>query len=501
MPETGAASAFADRWLGSAGLRLGLIVFFAALVLASAWWNDRQIRQHAHEMGVLRARLVFNMIQTTRSWIAGHGGAFGAESPELDALMRREGNLRVRLTSLKPINPANVPDAWERNTLNRFEQGEREVVEVHAAEGGRQFHYMAPLIVTQTCLQCHAQQGYRLGDVRGGLSVSQPADYVYGVVAAQRRTNIAIHLGAFLLLAGITWASLGSLRRHVRRVVAERDARQKLAEELADKVRQLESAQNELVQSEKMASLGRMVAGFAHEVNTPVGIGVGAASHALETLTAIDRLLDSDEVSEVELRMQLDTLREANSLTLSNLRRAADMVQSFKRTSVDQTSEQDRDFSLPELIEDVFRGLHNTFKRTGIRLVNRAQDGLNLHGPAGALVQILNNLLLNSYLHAFEEGAHAGEIVLSARRVADGSLHLDYVDDGAGMSAEVAARLFEPFFTTRRGKGGSGLGMYIVYNLVTRLGGGIHCESAPGRGTRFQVSFAPGQFRVVESRP
>lgn len=465
----------------------GVVLLFAIVVALSYFWNANSIERHAHEMGVLRARLVFNMIQTTRSWIAGHGGVFAPDSPELSNLLAREGNLHIHLTSLKPINPANVAAPWEATVLKRFEMGEREVVDANGAT----FRYMGALIVTQTCLQCHAQQGYRLGDIRGGISITQPTDLVNLVVQPQHRTNLIVHVSTFVIITMLLWASLATIRRHVRQLELERDARHRTADMLAAKVEELEAAQNELVQSEKMASLGRMVAGFAHEVNTPVGVAVGAVSHALETLGQTEKLLEFEEVSEESLRAGFATLREASSLALSNLQRAADMVASFKRTSVDQTSDQIREFDVGQLIDDVFRSLHNTFKRTTIALTADCPEKLLINGPAGALVQVLNNLAMNSYLHAFDEGARPGKIHIAVTIETDNRLRIDYRDDGCGMPQETLARLFEPFFTTRRGKGGSGLGMYIVYNLVNQvLHGSIQCESEPGHGLRCTIIFS-----------
>lgn len=471
-----------ERFIKTPLYWVGVVLLFASVVALSYFWNANNIDRHAHEMGVLRARLVFNMIQTTRSWIAGHGGVFAPDSPELSNLLVREGNLHIHLTSLKPINPANAPAAWEAAVLKRFEAGEREHV---TAEGG-QFRFMSALIVTQTCLQCHAQQGYRLGDIRGGISITQPSALVSRVVQPQHQTNLIVHVSTLMIITALLWTSLATIRRHVLQLELERDGRRKTAEMLAAKVGELESAQSELVQSEKMASLGRMVAGFAHEVNTPVGVAVGAVSHALETLTHTENLLDSEE----SLRTGFATLREASSLALSNLHRAADMVASFKRTSVDQTSDQMREFEVAQLIDDVFRSLHNTFKRTAIELGSDCPEKLLINGPAGALVQVLNNLAINSYLHAFEEGARPGKIHITVSIETDNHLRIDYSDDGIGMPQETLARLFEPFFTTRRGKGGSGLGMYIVYNLVTQvLRGSIQCESKPGQGLRCMIIF------------
>ena len=483
-----------ERFIKTPLYWVGVVLLFATVVALSYFWNANNIDRHAHEMGVLRARLVFNMIQTTRSWIAGHGGVFAPDSPELSNLLVREGNLHIHLTSLKPINPANAAEPWEAAVLKRFEAGAREVVDAN----GTTFRYMSALIVTQTCLQCHAQQGYRLGDIRGGISITQPANQVYRVVHPQHRTNLIVHVSTFLIITALLWASLATIRRHVRQLELERDARRKTADILAAKVEELEAAQNELVQSEKMASLGRMVAGFAHEVNTPVGVAVGAVSHALETLEQTENLLDTEEVSEESLRAGFATLREASSLALSNLHRAADMVASFKRTSVDQTSDQMREFEIAQLIDDVFRSMHNTFKRTSIVLTADCPEKLRINGPAGALVQVLNNLAMNSFLHAFDEGALAGNIRIGVALEADNRLRIDYSDDGCGMPQETLARLFEPFFTTRRGKGGSGLGMYIVYNLVTQvLRGSIQCESEPGHGLRCTIIFSIPQGSTI----
>jgi C4-dicarboxylate-specific signal transduction histidine kinase len=168
--------------------------------------------------------------------------------------------------------------------------------------------------------------------------------------------------------------------------------------------------------SEKMASLGRMVAGFAHELNTPVGIAVDAASHVRE------------------------------------------LVRGFKRASIDLGSDACRDFRMAELIEDVLTSLHHAFKRAPVRIEVECEPDLKLHGPAGALEQILTNLLLNSRLHAFDEGRCAGAVRIAAAR-GENQVLLRYEDDGAGMGAAVAARVFEPFFSACHGRGGSGLGL------------------------------------------
>jgi len=277
--------------------------------------------------------------------------------------------------------------------------------------------------------------------------------------------------------------SLSSLNATLEQRVVERTT------ELTEVNARLNEEQGKVLEAEKMASLGRMVAGFAHEVNTPVGVAVGAVSQSRELVAELSSLLDKEEVTEAELRERMSMLDETSSLALANLQRAAGMVQSFKRTAVDQTSERERDYALAEVIEDVQKSLQNAFKTTPIRIEVDCPADLQLHGPAGTLVQLLANLLQNSRMHGFADGTRAGRIYIRAG-VAGDQVFIDYHDDGAGMTADTLAHAFEPFYTTRRGSGGSGLGLYIAYNLVTQgLHGRIRCESTLGQGTRFFIEY------------
>jgi signal transduction histidine kinase len=251
----------------------------------------------------------------------------------------------------------------------------------------------------------------------------------------------------------------------------------------------LQAEQARSLEAEKMASLGRMVAGFAHEVNTPVGIAVGAVSQGREVIRELGACLSQEEVTEEDLRSRLDTLEDVSELALNNLRRTADLVHRFKRTAVDQTSEQMRAYELAEVVEDVMKSLRNEFKNTPIRFEVDCAGCQPLYGPAGTVAQLLVNLMQNSRLHAFAAGTVAGCIRIQARTGQD-TVSICYADDGAGMVAETLAHVFEPFYTTARGQGGSGLGLYIAHNLVTQgLHGSIECHSTLGQGTRFDISF------------
>jgi len=260
------------------------------------------------------------------------------------------------------------------------------------------------------------------------------------------------------------------------------------ANQLASKVNELEKTRDHLIQGEKMASLGRMVAGFAHEVNTPVGIAVGAASQIESTVTTFGQLLKQDEVEEEDLLQELHTLNESTRLILSNLSRAANLIGSFKRSSVDQTSNQTRLFSPAEVTQDVLNALKNKLKRTSISFNVTCDDKLQVKGQPGLLDQLLTNLVLNSFIHAFDNGKTTGLIDIVIE-LDDERLQLCYRDDGAGMSPETLEKIFEPFYTTDR-ISGTGLGLYLCYNIITvELKGNIDCKSQLGQGTQYDIDY------------
>jgi len=485
---------------------VALVLLWAGVMVLALRAHVADLREQSIQVATEGARNVFRMVMLTRSWNEQHGGVYVAAAPvaaappganaETDVeqsqtltrvspahmtrliseLAASDAGAVFHMTSLKPLRPENQADAWERVALQAFEAGAKEVISIEPGPGGADvLRYMAPLPTTTPCLACHAHQGYRLGDIRGGISVTQRYAPIAAPTELSIRQSTLAYAAGFVLVALAGWALLELLRRRWL--------------DLVGKIEELNTTRNDLVQSEKMASLGRMVAGFAHEINTPVGVAVGAVSQHDETLNRIDSLLSSEDVNEETLRSELASLRLGGALALSNLRRAAKLVQSFKRTSIDQSSDTLRDFSMKELIDDVLFTLHNELKRLPITIVVDCPDDLHLQGAPGLLEQVLTNLLINAVQHAFENGQRVGQIEIRAAR--DGAdLHWVFADNGVGMSAEHLARVFEPFYTTRRGQGGSGLSLYICYNLVTtRLDGRIQCTSAPDAGCRFDIRF------------
>lgn len=256
-------------------------------------------------------------------------------------------------------------------------------------------------------------------------------------------------------------------------------------------------AQQTLVETEKLASLGALVAGVAHEVNTPVGITLTTASHLAQATQQIDQQLQQGSIKKSDFQNYLGTARESCDLILSNAERAANLIQSFKQVAVDQTSEARRDFKLDEYLHEIITSLQPKLRRTLIRVNIDCEEGIKMDSYPGALSQVITNLVMNALIHAFDDGV-AGTITIRAHQQDDANVSLTIADNGRGIPSMFLNRIFEPFFTTKRGNGGSGLGLHIVYNIVRQqLWGTIEVKSTLGEGTSFLVVIpnkAPAPF-------
>jgi len=269
--------------------------------------------------------------------------------------------------------------------------------------------------------------------------------------------------------------------------------------ELEQALQRLRDTQAQLVQSEKLASLGALVAGVAHEINTPVGVGVTAASTLAARAAQLRERFKSETLTRSELDRFVAVAEESTRILLANLNRAADLIHSFKQVAVDQSSGERRRFGLKKYLEEVLASLNPQLRRPGHTVSVDCPEGIEVDGYPGALAQIITNFVTNSLLHAYEPGQR-GQIRIQAR-AHDGEIELQYRDDGRGMPPEDLSRIFDPFFTTRRGTGGSGLGMHIVYNLVTQmLGGQISVSSTPGEGVEFRVTFPVSRKETAHDR-
>ncbi len=247
----------------------------------------------------------------------------------------------------------------------------------------------------------------------------------------------------------------------------------------------LDIARRQLVQAEKMASLGGLVAGIAHEINTPIGNGITISTSLTEVVRRFRGGLQDGALKRSRLDSFTDDVDEAARLLTSNLENAAELVQSFKQVAADQASSQRRQFDLHETIEEVVATLRPRFKRTAHTVEIDIHPGIRMDSYPGPLGQVVTNLVTNSLVHAFGQSDH-GHITLTARQRADGRIDMVYRDDGVGIPPAVHHRVFEPFFTTRQGQGGTGLGLHVVYNIVTNvLGGSISLAPGSAAGAVF----------------
>jgi PAS domain S-box-containing protein len=252
-------------------------------------------------------------------------------------------------------------------------------------------------------------------------------------------------------------------------------------------LRNLRETQNSLIEAEKLAALGRLVAGVAHEVNNPVGISLTVAS-SLERKTA----LFAGEVARGNLRRSslnefLENSRDASSQLVANLNRAAELIASFKQVAADRNYSDQRTFDLGDLTEQVVMSLRPGLRKHHLTLTVDCQPNLTMNSYPGPYGQVLTNLFLNAVAHAFPDGK-PGSVDIKVRESGKDNVEIIFSDDGCGMSLDVRRRAFDPFFTTRRDQGGTGLGLHIVYSIVTtRLGGRLDLDSAPGAGTRIQI--------------
>ena len=231
---------------------------------------------------------------------------------------------------------------------------------------------------------------------------------------------------------------------------------------------QLKRTQQTLVESEKMASLGGLVAGVAHEINTPIGISVTAASFLQDEIDHLSEKLQSNTLSRSYVENLINRVGESSRLLNTNLNRAANLISSFKQVAVDQSSESCYSFKLEENINQVITSLKHKLKQARCNVFVDCPKGLSMYSFPGSFIQIYSNLILNSLIHGFEDWEGKREIYINIR-LQDDTLHIGYRDTGKGIPNDIANRIFDPFVTSKRGSGGSGLGTHIVYNIVNQL--------------------------------
>ncbi|MBP7334974.1 MAG: HAMP domain-containing histidine kinase [Niveispirillum sp.] len=335
----------------------------------------------------------------------------------------------------------------------------------------------------------------------GGFLTVITGTYVWQLYSGEAPPDIhsrfAFLLTALLLLV-LANLSSQSARTKTRRMLAQaRDAaiegRRRAEKTLVD----LRDAQAQMILQEKMASLGSMVAGVAHEVNTPVGLAVTGASQLRTETAQILALAAQGQLRRSTFDEYLKLVDELATLIEKNAARAAELIQSFKEVAVDQSSDARRPFDLRSYVGEVLASLSPRIRHAGHKVEMALPEGIEMDGYPGAMAQVVTNLVINSIVHAYPDGRRGGTLRLAARRLDGDMVELAYSDDGKGIPRDLWPRIFEPFFTTKRGMGGSGLGLHLLYNIVTvRMGGTVRVGAAPQGGALFTLTFpriSPGK--------
>lgn len=467
-----------------------------------------------------QAKMLFDQIRITRQWVADHNGLFLVKEPgveenpflpngqiqdeagnwlvkrnpamvtrELSEYASREGMGQFNVTSLNPMNPDNIPDDFERISLEQFNQGAAEAVTIEKAEQARRLRYMAPLEVDARCLECHTGQGYQVGDIRGGMSVSIPIDWAYAEIKQNNRlllniaiaTIIIVALTIYFLFDVLVAKRLKELARQMDQYPERRDFDAGEANEQNDEIgslsgnfrklcNRLEHSQHELnasreqvFQSEKMAALGRLVAGVSHEINNPLG----GMQNCIQTM---QRSMDQPELQTryLELLSQGVDRIKGTVRQLLNIGRKEPLE--LKRGNVD------------EMIRDCVE--LTCVGRRNVELELQLSVGQPLLVGMEALRQVVINLAGNAVQAMGEAG---GKLRVSSA-LNEQHLIISVTDSGPGIDPENLDKIFEPFFTTKEVGEGTGLGLSVSYSLIKQMNGELTARNATEGGALFSIS-------------
>lgn len=502
-------------------LRIKFIFLIGIVVVISYGITFYRTSQFQNELvlsqATRQARMLHKQILMTRQWVADHNGLFFMRQPGVDpnpflkdpemvdtqgtryvkrnpAMVTRElsayadkaGFCGYRVTTLKAINPENAPDPWEKKSLLLFEQGVDEVIEFTQANNHRTLRYIAPLPVEASCLECHDQQGYKIGDIRGGLSVTIPVDWAFESITKNNRlllfiatiTILIVGLSIYLLIDVLVVRRLGILEGAMENYPETKPSKHnlpnggdeigRLAFKFNDFCQRLDTSQTELdasrkqlFQTEKLAALGRLAAGVAHEVNNPLG----------GMLNCVKSMGENPDDKALHRRYL--------ELMDKGLKRIGNIVQQLLNFGRREPL-QYRPACIDELIRESFILLEYGLKKLNVQLDLGIPDSYSI--DSAALQQIIVNITMNA-MQAMPEG---GSFTVTTSVVDDMAV-LAFQDSGPGISEENLPRIFDPFFTTKDVGEGTGLGLAVTYALVQRMNGVILVESSAGHGSCFIV--------------
>jgi len=502
-------------------LKTKLILLISAVICVSYGITFYRTSSFQEELVVKQAtrqaKMLFNQIRITRQWVSDHNGLFfikasGVESNpflehgeiqdshgnwlvkrnpamvtrELSSYAMKAGMGQFNVTSLRPLNPDNAPDNFERRSLVKFATGVGETVEIEHRDGKYRLRYMAPLRVDPQCLNCHNKHGYAVGDIRGGMNVSVPMNWAYAEIKANNRMLLGIALATIIIVSLTIYYLFNSLvaRRLNLLAVAMDQYPQKtfiVAGEADDEIgklsrhfdklcRRLEISQQELsatqeqvFQNAKQAALGRLVAGISHEINNPLG----GMQNCIQTL---QRNLDQPELISRYLRL-LDQ-------GVGRIKKTVQQLLNIGREEPLEVRTGDIDQVICDCLELSCLGLNNI----------KTELQLEIGKPVTTGIEALSQVIMNLVVNAVQAIANEAGIIKICSRLENGSILIEIVDSGPGIDPEYRDKIFEPFFTTKDIGAGTGLGLSVSHSLIKRLGGEIRVENCPSGGSRFRLT-------------
>lgn len=500
---------------------ISLTVLVVCLSYALIFFHTVRFQQTlVIEQTTRQAKMLFEQIVLTRQWITDHNGLFLIKEPgvsknpyladgeirdkdgnwlvkrnpamvtrELSQYAAKTGMGQFNVTSLKPLNPNNTPDAFETRSLKSFEQGKPEATEIEIVNGSRRLRYMAPLHTEKGCLDCHAEQGYREGDIRGGMNVSIPIDWAYGAINSSNATLlliafltiISVVISLYLLVDKLVAKRLSQLatmmNHYPESPVDEYFTRQssedeigqlnrhfyKFCKRLEQSQEELNTAREQVFQSEKQAALGRLVAGMSHEINNPLG----GMQNCVKTMR---RNTDKPELQERYLQL------------------LSQGIERIKGT-VQQLLNIGRKEPLAIKTADIDRIIRDSMELTcmGNRQIELDLD-LNVQQEITTGIEALHQVILNLGGNAAQAIGDANGTIRVSSHLHNNSLRIQICDNGPGIANEHLDKIFEPFFTTKEVGEGTGLGLSVSHSLITQLGGQLNAGNLPDGGACFMLT-------------
>ena len=503
-----------------------ILLSYGFLLFQTSHLQNELVMEQARQ----QARVLYKQILLTRQWVSDHQGLFFVkkagvtENPslheasikaddgtvfvkrnpamvtrELSEYAARSGFCWFRITSLNPVNPENKPDSFEQGAMEQFKQGLAEYEAITDTSNGRVHRYIAPLIVQESCLTCHAEHGYSTGDIRGALSISVPLGWADKAIKKNNTTIIKYSLFSIIAVAlALIYLFNKLVGRRVERLAKAMDNypdqdypvaddKHLLDDEIGgliagfnDLCNRLDKAQKDLDKtmqqafySEKMASLGQLTAGIAHEINNPLG----GLLNCVKTMR--------EEPENLELHKRYVPLLDKGLKRIEHIMR---QLLNFGRKSPLHFSCVDLD----EIIRECSELLEYRLKNIDLTL------DLNLKENYSIDVEALRQIIVNIALNAIQSMPQGGSLTISTKRTYT-RIIMTFQDTGSGIDPLIMNKIFDPFFTTKEVGEGTGLGLAVTYSLVQQMSGTIEVESEPGKGTTFTISLPAAKERVKEA--